>query len=392
MNAQPRTDFDSTVPSDLATLYLLPAAGREGAGDHTTLTRADLARRLAALLGHAFGGEYRSGTPRPPGRAYFVPTETLLAGDARPLGIRDERDLFGGVVPHAFLTTKTISHPALHPEARVPEGWSHDLWRDMGDAVLPGYSTFSPSDARDAGERLLRRGEVRLKLANGVGGSGQSTVSDRHQLQAAIAALDVDDVHRHGVVLELNLADPVTYSVGQLRLGDWQLAYYGTQWMTDDHRGQQVYGGSRLHVVRGGFDDLLRLPLARGPRTAVEYALRYDAAVGRAYPDFFASRRNYDVAAGRDGNGEEQCGVLEQSWRIGGASPAELAALLALRDDPALEHVHVSCHEVYSAEPPPVGATVHYHGDDAEAGMLCKYSLVERDPAANRPREGRPAA
>jgi hypothetical protein len=390
MNAQPCTPADPTVPSDNATLYLLPASGRAGARDHTTVTRADLARRLADLLGHVFGGEHAPGAPRGSGRAYFVPCDTLLAAEARQLGIRDERDLFGGVVPHPFLATKTISHPVPDPDARVPEGWSHELWRDMGDAVLPGYSTFSREAAIAAGERLLRQGQVRLKLANGVGGSGQSTVSSHAQLHAALDALDPADVHRFGVVLELDLVDPVIYSVGQLRLGDWQLAYHGTQWMTTDHRGRQVYGGSRLHVVRGGFDDLLRMPLEPGPRRAVEYAMQYDAAIGRAFPKFFASRRNYDVAAGRDHNGVEHCGVLEQSWRIGGASPAELAALVAFRDDPALEHVRASCHEVYSGEAPPPGATIHYRGEDADAGRLCKYSLVEHGPAGEQAAEHHP--
>lgn len=388
MNAQPAPASSmspATAASGSGTVYVLASAGDAGSGGHTARTRADLAGRLAALLGHDFGGEHDPAAPLPPGRAYFVPADTLLADDAARLGIHGEDDLFGGVVPHAFLTTKTISHPALGPGAPVPDGWSHTLWRDMGDAVLPGFSTFTPADAQAAGEHLLRQGEVRLKLANGIGGSGQSTVTDVAQLRAAIAALDPDDVHRHGIVVELNLVDPVTFSVGQLRIGDWQLAYHGTQRLVTDHRGREVYGGSELHVVRGGFDALLRLPLAPAQRTAVEYAMRYDAAVGRAYPGFFASRRNYDVAAGRDRNGVQQCGVLEQSWRIGGASPAELAALAAFRDDPALDHVRASCHEVYGGEPPP-GATVHYQGDDPEAGRLCKYSLVERAPApAGRP-------
>src|SRR3546814_9494081 len=80
--------------------------------------------------------------------AYFVPGATLSADQARALGIRGEDDLLGGVVPRSFLATKTISHPAIGPDAMVPEGWSHELARALGDAVLPGYSTFSIADAR----------------------------------------------------------------------------------------------------------------------------------------------------------------------------------------------------------------------------------------------------
>ena len=363
-------------------VYLLPAAGRAGARDHTASTRHDLAQRLAALLGHEFRGEYGPTAPLPGGPCYFIPADTLCAAEAEALGIHGEHDLFGGVVPHPFLTTKTIRHPAIGPDARVPEGWSHALWQHMGDSVLPGFSAFTPADVREAGRRLLGRGPVRLKLANGIGGSGQSTAADTAELDAAIAALDPGDVHRHGVVVELNLDAPVTYSIGCVTVGDWQIAYHGTQQNTVDHRGNEVYGGSDLDVVRGGFDALLRLDLTAAQRLAVEYAMRYDAAVSRAYPGFFASRRNYDVASGTDRTGGDQCGVLEQSWRIGGASPAEIAALDAFNRDPALHRVRVQCCERYADQPPPTGATVHYRGDDGQAGMLCKYSLVTERHAA----------
>ena len=359
-----------------ATLYLLPATGCIGATDHTALTRLALGRRLAALLGYSFGGEHDACASPPVGECYFIPADTLLTQTAHPLGIRGDRDLFGGVVPHAFMITKTITHPAIGPDAQVPDGWSRDLWRHMGDAVLPGYSAFTPDDVREAGRRLLRRGPVRLKLANGIGGSGQSTVDDASQLDAAIAALDPGDVHRHGIVVELNLDAPVTYSIGRLAVGEWFLAYHGIQHTTIDHRGAEVYAGSDLHVVRGGFDALLALGLSPPQRLAVEYAMRYDDAVDRAYPGFFASRRNYDVAAGTNGDGTRHCGVLEQSWRIGGASPAEIAALEAFARGPSLRRVRASCHERYSDEPPPPGAVEHYRGDDGEVGMLCKYSLV----------------
>lgn len=359
-----------------ATLYLLPASGCAGGTDHTALSRMALGGRLAQVLGLSFGGEHDPRAAAPAGPRYFIPADTLLAETAEALGIRSDRDLFGGVVPHAFLTTKTITHPAIGPEARVPDGWSRELWRYMGDAVLPGYSAFAPDDVREAGRRLLRRGPVRLKLANGIGGSGQSTADDGDELDTAIGALDPHEVHRHGVVVELNLDAPVTYSIGRLTVGKWSLAYHGTQQTTTDHRGRQVYAGSDLHVVRGGFDALLALDLSPSQRLAVEYAMRYDDAVGRAYPGFFASRRNYDVAAGTNGDGTRHCGVLEQSWRIGGASPAEIAALEAFAREPSLRRVRASCHERYSGAPSPPGAIEHYRGDDGEVGMLCKYSLV----------------
>ena len=70
--------------------------------------------------------------------------------------------------------------------------------------------------------------------------------------------------------------------------------------------------------------------------------------------------------------------MLEQSWRIGGASGAEIAALLAFRADPALQAVRASTVERYGAcEPPPAPATVLFHGTDPSVGTITKYALVE---------------
>ena len=81
-------------------------------------------------------------------------------------------------------------------------------------------------------------------------------------------------------------------------------------------------------------------------RTAVGQARVYDAATS-VFPGLFASRRNYDVAQGANARGQWRSGVLEQSWRVGGATGAEIAALEAFRADPGLQVVHTSTVEVY---------------------------------------------
>jgi hypothetical protein len=71
--------------------------------------------------------------------------------------------------------------------------------------------------------------------------------------------------------------------------------------------------------------------------------------------------------------------VLEQSWRIGGASGAEVAALEAFTADPALFVLHARCVELYGdGHVMPEHATVYYRDIDARVGMLTKYTLVER--------------
>ena len=64
------------------------------------------------------------------------------------------------------------------------------------------------------------------------------------------------ELARDGLVLEENLVDVTTHSVGQVRVAELVASYHGTQRLTSDNHGEQVYGGSDLLVVRGGFDAL----------------------------------------------------------------------------------------------------------------------------------------
>ncbi len=210
------------------------------------------------------------------------------------------------------------------------------------------------------------------------GGLGQTVATDPAALERALAALDPAEVARDGVVLEQNLTAVTTYSVGQVRVAELVATYCGTQRLTPDNSGAAVYGGSDLVVVRGDFEALLGLGLPEEVRIVVAQARAYDAAAMAVFPGLFASRRNYDVARGRDSAGRERSGVLEQSWRIGGASGAEIAALEAFRAAPALQTVRASCLEIYGESgTPPARATVYFRGMDERVGPITKYTLVE---------------
>lgn len=168
-----------------------------------------------------------------------------------------------------------------------------------------------------------------------------------------------------------------TYSVGQVRVADLMITYYGNQRLTTDNAGAEVYGGSDLVVVRGDFEALNRLSLPDHMRIAVEQAHAYDVATS-VFPEMFASRRNYDVAQGTNARGQWRSGVLEQSWRMGGATGAEIAALEAFKSDPALQVVHASTFEIYGeSQAPPPHATVYFRGVDEHVGLLTKYTTVE---------------
>jgi len=354
----------------------LPASGsRPG---HERTAHAVMARQLATMLGYAFAGDYDPQRSRS-GHIYFVPQSTLLREESRQLGIRDEHDLYGGVVPDYFVATKAITHAAIDADAHVPEAWSHHLAERLRGVVLPGYSAFSAADLRRAALRLLRQGRARIKGARGIGGSGQWAVGSESELDDVIEQLDAGELHEHGAVVEQNYELAQTCSIGEVHAAGVRIAYHGVQRVTHNHRGHEVYGGSDLHIVRGSLNDLLQLDLPSNVKLAVRQAADYDAAVAKAFPQFFASRRNYDVLQGLDRNCHFVSGVLEQSWRIGGASPAEIAAIEAFKSEPQMRSANAFIREIYSAATPlPAHAHVLFHGVDEQAGWLLKYSVLER--------------
>ncbi|HVJ38085.1 MAG TPA: DUF3182 family protein [Stenotrophomonas sp.] len=345
----------------------LPEDGHERATHHWV---ADTVARLLAL---PYAG--LAGPDERDAASYFVPDDTLDAVAAAALGISGSEQLLGGVVPFPFVATKVIAHP-LVPGAQVAiAGWDDALAQAVAADTLPGYSAFCTEDAVRAYTLLRAAGQVRLKLPTGVGGRGQWLLQDEAGLHAALATLSEDYLPRHGVVLETHLVHLTTFSVGEVALPGRSIAYHGTQVSTPDREGRQVYGGSDLQVVRGSLAQLQQGELPPAERQAVRAAHAFDRKLRQAFPQAALSRRNYDVAYGEDAAGRMHCGVLEQSWRVGGATPAELAAFEAFARDPAVTRVHAATRELHG-QPAPAGARLYYAGDDPRLGPLVKFLTV----------------
>lgn len=342
------------------------------ANAHDRATRDRLARSVADLLGLTFAGEDRRA--QGPVRL-LIPADTLVSTEAEALGVRGAEDLWGGAAPFAHVATKAISHGLIRPDAAAPTGWNPDLAEALGDAVLTGTTAFSHDDAIAAGIALLSRGPVRVKQVHAVGGRGQTVAPDQPALETALKALSGTELAAHGVVLEENLSEVETYSVGTSMLGPHRIAYWGVQRFVAAKDGGEYYAGSDLDVAQGSLDDLLSFELPAKARRAIELARRYDDAVFAAYPGLFASRRNYDVIFGTDIDGAPRAGVLEQSWRVGGASGAELAAIQAFDRDPSPRIVRSftqECRDAATSVPP--DATLYYQGVDPEAGPMTKFA------------------
>lgn len=351
------------------------------ASEHERCSLLGFASRLAALQSMQDGGLYDPIAHRG-ARLYFVPSNTLSARDARPLGIRCMSDLYGGVVPHPFVATKAIGHPLVAAGARAAQGWSDDFPQRVHGLVLCGYTAFELVDACVAGQRLLARGPVRVKPVRATAGLGQEVVRTPAELRAVLEVMDESEVLSHGLVLEENLGELRTFSIGQVQVAGLVASYWGLQRRTLNNRGMEVFGGSSLTVARGGFDALLALQPPPEPAQAIRQAASFHEAVQACYPGFDASRANYDVILGHDAQGRLRSAVLEQSWRVGGATGPEIAALEAFRADPHRSCVRTACFEIFGqSPPPPPGATVYYRGVDPRSGPITKFTIVEPAPA-----------
>ncbi|ACC73682.1 DUF3182 family protein [Paraburkholderia phymatum] len=370
---EPSSD-DAVSAARALPVVLLYRKGRElSEGGHEADTLRELTRQIAEIKGAHFAGEFDE-TCSYLTHPYLVPDDTLTVAEARKLGVRSVRDLYGGVVPFPFVATKLIAHSLPDGATVAPPGWSRAFSARTASLVLPGYSVFSREDARNAAGALWKGGRVRIKRPCGIGGAGQALVADTDELEAQLDALGDGALQAEGLVIERHLDGIETYSVGQITLDDMVASYYGVQHLTVNNHGHHVYGGTDLVVVRGGFDALERLGLPQDVHEAVARASAFDAAVQTGYAGVFASRRNYDVARGLDDTGALRCGVLEQSWRVGGATGAEVAALRTFRNEPDTYLVCASTREIYGNEVRlPAGACVVYRGVDAQAGPLTKY-------------------
>ncbi|AEH90897.1 DUF3182 family protein [Mesorhizobium opportunistum] len=374
------SDRDNRVHFDMLTEATgVVVAFRAPAGEpiraHELSVIGTVARAIARLKGFSFREDV-AGVTNKAGNHYFVPDDSLLAADAARLGIRGPEHLYGGVVPWHFVKTKAITHPLLDGSADRPNGWRSQFGEATCMAVLPGYTVFSRSDALRAAERLLRRGPVRLKPPLLSRGSGQVVATTFRDFERLMERFSSSDLEACGLVLETNIHAIITLSVGITRINEIEVGYHGTQTTTLDNKGQAVYGASHLNVLRGGWRALQNSDHPLTLELAVEQAQAYDAAMAN-YPGFFASRRKYDVGQGIDSSGIWRSGVLEASWRVGGSSSAELAAIELMNADPEIRTVRVSAVKQYGKDcRPPEAADIHFQGDDPEEGLITRYTVV----------------
>ena len=77
--------------------------------------------------------------------------------------------------------------------------------------------------------------------------------------------------------------------------------------------------------------------------------------------------------------GRRHLGVLEQSWRFGGASMAELLAMERFTRAPGVHRVVAETVETFAGGRVPAGAVVSWRGD---AGSPRKYARIVEEASA----------
>jgi uncharacterized protein DUF3182 len=336
---------------------------------HERRVHESIAQMIATITDREFAGDFPDNASGE--RYYYVPHRTLIGLErATSLGIDGEDTLYGGVVAQPFMASKAIMHALVSPDAARPHGWNYDFGRTTENSVLPGYTAFSRQDALEAVRRLLKAGTVRLKCADAAGGRGQTAVASLKDAETFLAG-DTP----WPLAIELHLRDMVTFSIGRTRLAGMTISYFGTQHVTRDNYGEEIYGGSRLTVVRSELDQLERR-VTEEWRKPVRQVIAFESALQHV-PGIIASRRNYDVAQGYDSSGMLRSGLIDQSWRIGGCSGIEVMAVRVFLRDPGARVVRgFTLNRYGTGVRAPDSAWVHFEGDDDRAGPMTVYTQV----------------
>lgn len=313
------------------------------------MTQQLLSQRLATLLNLQLVTPKEPFAPDSlePSECFYVPNHTLLPQEADALSIKSLHDLYGGVVPYAFLLNKTLSHPIHHLSMDSPEGWNNDLALALQPYVLKGRSAFNTQDALWTAEGLIHNGPLRIKLASANAGRGQWIVNNHEEVVDLLNQAQYQPFFEQGVIFEEALHNTVTFTIGQTEIGNHIISYCGEQEVTMDLKDQPAYGGSAISVVRGGYDQLESALIFDQHKEALRLVQQYERHIFNAFPQIYASRRNYDVLQGTNANGHKCLSVIDHSWELGGASMAELLALEAFAADSSLHRIRTWTKERY---------------------------------------------
>lgn len=268
---------------------------------------------------------------RETGKAYFVPFAAVHADLARERGVSGIGDLNGGVVRHLEHADKAILHMLPSRDAQRPPWYSPRFAQSVQDVALPGYTAFTIEDAVQAYGLMRSDGlTVRLKDPSNTGGLGQHFIGDEADLASILAQYDTK-LAKTGIVLEADLHNPATVSIGYVNIDGAIYTWHGRPYDVN-HDGMTRFGGNELTVVRGGLDMLRKHAKSPHDQLAVDQARRVFDAYSLLGTTI--SRATLDIVQGTSCSGTFLSGVTDPSLRPSASSAGEIRAIEALTENP----------------------------------------------------------
>jgi len=293
-----------------------------------------IGKDIALLLGIPFRGFTADQVDQ---NQYIIASKTITTANAHALGIHTPDDFYGLAIDNLHHVGKTILHPAINKN--TPPFYQTTFSKRVQTLVLPGITCFSTEDLDSAYQQTSGNGfDLRFKVAGESDGNGQYQIENRDHLMDIIEK--EEQSLSEGVVLEANINDPKTISVGHTKVGEKKYSFIAHQKNSEtDKAGQSRYLGAKVTVIPGELDQLLL-----DKSLTINEQLAVIKAVGfhRLYQEVFnpiASRISYDVVIGLDNHGDILSGVTDITGRVGGTCPALMLACLQLNDDPSIKKV-----------------------------------------------------
>ncbi len=306
--------------------------------DYIRMRNGQIGQDIATICDLPFQGFVPIDEPLPPNH-YIVVSKSIDLKTARNLGIDSPADFYGLAVDSLPQVGKSILHRTT--SLKTPPFYNPNFADKVKDAVLPGFACFTKDDALKTYQQFGHNGfDLRLKSPSESDGNGQYRIENIEHIEQLLSNED-ETISKEGIILEANLHQPKTISVGSATFGDQTISFLAHQKNdSPDQFGQSKYLGAKdITVVKGPLPELFNLPdLSGEEHLALKKAAKFDA-VYRQILNPLASRLSYDVVLGLDNHDKLLAGVTDITGRVGGTCPGLMIACLAMNNDPSIQTV-----------------------------------------------------
>lgn len=280
------------------------------------------------------------GIGEPTSDSYCLLGSPIDQAKARELKIEKRSDFFGAVILDSRQIHKAAFHPSISGN-NTPPFHSADLASELTKkgVVLPGITAFREADLVTYFRDEARKdASYRLKISNGSDGEGQhGGITSFEELQKGLRRIGTKDIAENGLILEQEIQNPLTISVGSIVLDGQEYSFYTHQVdevIEENGEKRTRYLGARDVVVSRG--SIAEMPTRYGSpeNFALQKAVAFDQIYHR-YTPALLSRRSVDVVMDQGGTFG---GVTDlTTGRIGGTDPGLLLAIKELVSNPSLK-------------------------------------------------------